>query len=247
MITRTTKKGKGFTLLELMMVIAAIAAIAFVLLPALSRPRRTSCYINCVNNLKQVGLSFRLWDGDNGEKYPMQVVATSGGPAQQSSIADGSGAAYLYQVFQVMSNELGTPKIVVCPEDKDRNIATNFGGHFDALGNAGISYFVGKDADEAQPQLILAGDRNIGLKPTQGWGGNTSGSGPTGFSPLYGKAGNYLSLSNYAMDPRLQWTDRLHQGKGNVVLSDGSVQQLDSIKMRAAITSSSNATWAYFP
>src|ERR1700733_10880403 len=95
---------KAFTLLELMVVIAAMACVAFVFLENFSRARAIGCRNNCSMNLKQVGLSFLLWGGDNGEQYPMQVVAANGGPFQQAAIADGTGAAFVYQIFQVMSN-----------------------------------------------------------------------------------------------------------------------------------------------
>ena len=43
------------------------------LLPALAAAKRKAQRINCVNNLKQDGLAFRIWEGDNGDKYPMAV------------------------------------------------------------------------------------------------------------------------------------------------------------------------------
>ncbi|MEY4388002.1 MAG: hypothetical protein RLY20_3285 [Verrucomicrobiota bacterium] len=237
----------AFTLLELMLVVAALAAMAFIFLQPMARPKVHGCGINCVNSLKQVGVSFRIWASDNGDKFPMGVAATNGGPAQQSAITDGTGAAYVYQVFQVMSNELGTPKIVCCPADGDRNPATNFGGHFTDLGNIGISYFVGKNADELNPNQYLAGDRNIGVKPASGWAGKTGDGSVTGFSPNVGRTGNFKSLLAYQKDPNLQWTDKIHQGKGNVCLADGSVQQMTSARMRAGITNVNDGTWIYFP
>jgi len=146
-----------------------------------------------------------------------------------------------------MSNELGTPKIVICPSDGDRTAATNFGGHLDTLGNGGISYFIGKNANKTNALQYLAGDRNIGIKPAKGWSGNDPDGGVTGFSPNFGAAGSYRSLSSYANDPRLQWTGKLHQEKGNILLADGSVQQYTSSKMRAGLTNAADAAWTYFP
>ncbi len=233
-----------------MVVVAVGVLILLMLLPAHSSRgsrNRSAHRINCVNNLKQVGLSYRLWAGDNGGKYPMQVPATNGGPAQQLAISDGTGAAYTFQIFQVLSNELGTPKITICPADGDRTVATDFGADFSARANTAVSYFVVKDADESNPEMYLAGDRNLGLKPAKGWSGKTGDGSLTGFSPNVGLGGNYKSLATYQTNMWFQWTDKLHQTQGNVCLADGSVQQYSSAKMRDGIRNASNATWTYFP
>lgn len=199
----------AFTLLELVITVGVLVLIAALLLPALAKSTHTGCRINCANNLKQVGLSFRLWAGDNGEKFPMQVAVTNGGSLE--SVATGLVAPH----FAVISNELGTPKIVACPDDKERKSATDFG----LLRDTNVGYFICLSATaESAPDTWLAGDRNITNR----------------FAPTRGVL--YLSTNS-----PVGWSDETHKQQGNLVFIDGSVQQPSSTKLRDYLRSQTNS------
>jgi competence protein ComGC len=199
---------QGFTLVGLLIIIAVIAILAAMLLPALASAKRKAQRINCVNNLKQDGLAFRLWEGDNGDKYPMAVSTNKGGTMEY---AEGGNA---FRHFQVMSNELSTPKILVCPAD-DRTAAASFA----RLKNQNVSYFVGLDATEVRPQMLLTGDRNV-----------TNGMAPV------------RSVLELRPGIPAGWTEAMHNGQGNVGLSDGSVQQVSIPGLQQILKNTGDST-----
>ena len=182
---------QGFTLVGLLIIIAVIAILAAMLLPALASAKRKAQRINCVDNLKQDSLAFRLWEGDNGDKYPMAVSTNKGGTMEYAE--DGNA----FRHFQVMSNELSTPKILVCPAD-NRTAAASFA----RLENQNVSYFVGLNAEETRSQMLLTGDRNV----------------TNGIAPEH-------SILKLVPDQPAGWTEAMHNGVGNIGLADGSVQQ----------------------
>lgn len=145
---------QAFTVLELFVVIVVLGILILLAGPivmSLHGSRGRSSRINCVSNLKQVGVSFRLWANDNGGNYPMQVSTNQGGSKEFTS------ASETFRHFQVMSNELTVAKILVCPNDSERISVTNF----TELSNQYISYFIGLNANETNAGMILSGDRNL--------------------------------------------------------------------------------------
>ena len=202
-------KTRGFTLVMLLVVVAVLAILAAMLLPALANAKKKAQRINCVNNLKQVGLAFRIWEGDNDDKLPMAVSIAKGGTMEFVTGAD------TFRHFQVMSNELSTPKILACPSDTERTAAYNFA----RLKNQNVSYFVGLEARDEFPQRFLAGDRN-----------------------LKGESEPENGILKLVPGQRVSWTQSIHVNQGNVGLADGSVQQLSNSALREALKNSGEVT-----
>src|SRR6266496_2739087 len=142
----------AFTLIELFISIAVLIVLAAMLLPTMRGNKAPASRINCTCNLKQIGLAFSTWALDHHDTYPMHISVTNGGTLEFVP----SGLAYVH--FQVLSNELSTPKILVCRADSKRVPATNFTSDFS---NQKISYFVGLNLVQSNANGFLSGDRNI--------------------------------------------------------------------------------------
>jgi prepilin-type N-terminal cleavage/methylation domain-containing protein len=243
---RILKQNKAFTLIELLVVIAIIAILAALLLPALAAAKRKAQRINCVSNLKQVGIAFRLWEGDNGDRYPMAVSTTQNGAKEEiyctamvaGQIPNGYG---ITNVFVVMSNELSTPKVLYCPSDNTRTTTTNF----PSLNNnfANLSYFVCGDASETYPQMIMDGDRNIGIAAAQNVPAVTSNTLATA-TTTFKWTGGTAWWAWTAVD--------LHLRVGNIGMADGSAQQTTVAGLQTALGAATNGApaanpWYNFP
>jgi type II secretory pathway pseudopilin PulG len=208
----------AFTLIELLIVVVCLGILAVLLLAWPKQARVYANRINCVNNLKQMGVGFRTWALDNADKYPPQVSITNGGTMELVE----TGTVWSH--FSVMSNELSTPKILVCPEDVAREhwTAATFGSGapncIPFCSDTNVSYFVGVDAVDASPLMFLSGDANIGLD---------------GARPKSG-------LQPFWTNSSVSWYQPRHERgkKGNIGLADGSVQVFDSKELRKALTAS---------
>jgi prepilin-type N-terminal cleavage/methylation domain-containing protein len=148
----TAKSGRtttAFTLIELLVVVAIIAILASLLLPALAGAKAQGRDAACINNLKQLGLGIRLWDGDFGDKYPWNVPVSDGGAGGSSDWTDN---------LRICSNQVVNTKILVCPSDLQRTPASSWGI---MEGNLNVSYLIGKSFTQAGTQDIVVGDFNV--------------------------------------------------------------------------------------
>lgn len=107
-----SKHRGGFTVWEVVVIVVVVVLLAGLLFTALAGARSKARRISCISNLMQIGTATRIWAGDHGGRFPDQVPVTEGGLARTN--ATGLRPADVFGFFQVMSNELYTPKILLC-------------------------------------------------------------------------------------------------------------------------------------
>ena len=215
------RKPKAFTLVELLVVIAIIGILAALLLPAVTASKKRALRVWCINNLSQIGVAAHTFANDHNGMFPMAVSTNDGGSME--FVKDGNGARLVFfsafRHFQPLARELSTSRILICPVDT-RVPSPNFA----RLQNENVSYFVGAGADFEKPASVLAGDRNLAtnslVTPTV----------------LQMNTGSWL-----------HWTAELHQFKGNVLFSDGHVEEWNDTALVSAANNQSAAASLFLP
>jgi competence protein ComGC len=137
----------------------SLLVLPAMLLPALSQAKARAQSINCANNLKQVGIAFKVWALDHNDRFPFNVSTNSGGTLELCARgADGYDRnAALH--FMAMSNEISAPLILVCPAARDKSSGGKSPAfNFQNLQSANVTYLLrtGPAINPTNPAAVLA-------------------------------------------------------------------------------------------
>jgi len=188
-------------------------------LPLLAGTRSRSEQVSCFSNLRQAGHAFHVWANDHGDRNPWWTSIREGGSYDAPGDPTPVGWTFadrnnVWFQWAYISNQLGTPKILVCPSDRvgaPRNMASNWSFGPDGIRtvqNNAVSYFIGLHSIYDSPRSILGGDRNIRF--------STSNSG----------CSCHVALVQTLLeaDHGIGWTNSIHGLEGNLLFTDGSVE-----------------------
>ena len=217
---RLRRRG-AFTRLELVVVIVVIVPFAG-LIPGGPAPKavQRAKRINCLSNLKQMGIGLQLYANENGGDYPF--------------FNNLLGNGRVWTNFAAAGKYVTTPKLLLCPSDDGKwkglknKPPAEFSKEESGFANPAnqenaLSYFYGISASETDPNTVLSGDRNLTANQPDGpdvspkW--SYAGKVPTGGNPG-------ISLGGQSTPPSCGWNNALHHFNGNILLGDGSVQQM---------------------
>ncbi len=161
---------QAFTLIELLVVIAIIAILAAMLLPALSSAMGQAKLIKCVNNQRQIGLAFKLYQVDNNTKFPPLGVSDWVGGSSEFGGGDPDRRTVIGKDMLAATNRplwryTGSGKLFECPADRGADISKviNLPATKSVFKDTGTSYRYNNNPwTLTDPQFPLA-DPNKGL------------------------------------------------------------------------------------
>jgi len=197
----------GGALTEILIVIGTLGVLAALLLPRIAAGRAQAHRIDCVSNLKELGLGARIWSNDHDKSFPWQVSTNDRGTLEFAS------AGAVDRLILPLTKKLNSAQILACPSDKRRPAET-----FATFSSSNLSYFIGLDALDDDPRMILCGDRNIG-------GGQT--------------INEHLML--VGPNAAVTWGTDMHFRAGNICLADGSVQQVKDNDLQKQVSKQTNS------
>ena len=176
------RRGRGFTLVEMLVVILIIAILIAILLPALARAREAAFRVQCVSNLHQLGLGFENYNTDY-KVLPSCHRNVWWLEAPYLSMPRSLEGAHQYD------SDISYPSYIQCPADSLRS-------YYPYAGSYGLNYAEVTPYDTVN-NGTLHGDTDMQNQAWSPWSNyKLSGDPPTPTNPLGGDMGRLIQASS---------------------------------------------------
>jgi len=217
------RKVAGFTLIELLVVIAIIAILAALLLPALAKAKERARRINCLNNMRQIGLALVMYETDY-RKLPPKASQV---PDFMNSSSGGWQNNCLYAIAPYLqsSQKLPSTKVYVCPSAKPP------GDGSDATPTSATSYLPNAVVMELSLSRVPRPTEVIFIQETIRLVSYTALRPAVGDD--FGFCNGQYTFWHVNLRPGLDLYSMVHSLGGNFVLTDGHAEFRKAADLRA--------------
>ncbi len=235
---------RGFTIIEMAIVMFIVCFLAVLLWPNLTRVHRVSRRSNCQTNLKNVSVSLENWASSHIERFPIPLdhdAATA-----NASIAPGNSTANMFSMM--IFGQYSWPDVLICPSEESSFV------------NEKINYDFGDQESGSTLDGAMAWDPTFDCEIT-GRDGRVSNVSYASLAPVGDRFNKYWTRSfgpMYAIvgdrgprdgNPTATSTlDRNHDSRGkgwnrNILFSDGHVKDIDGSSKDANPFPVSGMSW----
>jgi prepilin-type N-terminal cleavage/methylation domain-containing protein len=264
-----TRTHRSFTLIELLVVIAIIAVLASMLLPVLSSARESARGALCINNLKQIGLLFTMYEGENDSSFPRTRTYTNGswsaGPKNQDGwawkLAEVQLGVTLPSAAYLLPEQMPDKTPFVCPTInsrvwgfgnrlRSRTYGCTYGANYRWASDfntenqywSNIGWPIAKFSTISRTDFPLILDIGIGGRFVSGGYNNTELSYPDRMNDFYFSGGGTEAFPGF-------WhgsNSSPFTGKTNQLSIDGSVISIDANAVSRFPVNTTAASHPYF-
>ena len=221
-------KVRGFTLLELLTVLAVIAVLCTILLPAMNEVRKSAQQVKCASNIRQIGSALLLYAATNENKLP------------ETSHTAAVGQSWIYTLSEYLDD---CDEVRICPADPKGEERFAAGGTSyilnsflfvpqldpfgQPLGGPSNSVALIENPAETAMAFIISDSQGVGdaNDHTHSYRWNSWSAVVSDISPGRFGGGNSPMRA---------------QGSSNYLFADGHVEQIDASVMKDRINSGDN-------